>query len=353
MALKGFTFDQMEVTAANDAGFYQRILPTDGVLWGCGLSNTVNSITFQAGMLVCGGRFVGFDGATTYTLPSEYATSTGYVRLVLTLDLSKQNTSGFAQGDVSWEYSATTKFSPLQQDSGFNNPYVSNKKYQMQMCIYPITSGNIGNLKTGTAVAATPDLPLSGGTLTGDVVVPKMTATEIDVKGNANRNIKMIWGGSVAQIYLTDDSGTTNNVLAISASTGGIAKLVLNNPTIFEFKNDMSAKATFAGGIQEAYNRVYKIPGATVIDVGGQYPATFDGIPNNGTLFQLPTGFYPSDSFSTWCFAQLNSGEVIRATATISTAGACTVALQAKKMDGSNVTGIRYFRMHTIIPQWY
>ena len=318
MALKGFTFDQMEVTAANDAGFYQWILPTDGVLWGCGLSNTVNSITFQAGMLVCGGRFVGFDGATTYTLSSEYATSTGYMRLVLTLDLSKQNTSGFAQGDVSWEYSATTEFSPLQQDSDFNNPYATNKKYQMQLCIYPITSGNLGNLNTGTAMAATPDLPLSGGTMTGTLTTttPNINKSLL-LLGDGTRKLSLRWSssgsGDSVFVYVTPDGGTEQQIVNITAEGDKkyIDGLRMAGATAFTFADGLPVKnATVAGDLTIQFQNIFRIPGAIVIQMSIYHPSS-DGIPDGGSICTVPSGYRPSKTYTAPARLQKSAGGIV------------------------------------------
>ena len=316
MALRGFTFDNMEVAAANDAGFYQRILPTDGVLWGCGLSNTVNSITFQAGMLVCGGRFIGFDGATTYTLPSEYATSTGYMRLVLTLDLSKQNTSGFAQGDISWEYSATTKFSPLQQDSDFNNPYATNKKYQMQLCVYPITSGNLGNLNTGTAMAATPDLPLSGGTMTGTLTTTSPNLRKAtNLLGNGSRKLNMRWSesgaGDAVYVYITPDGGSEQQLINMSAANKYIAMLRLKGAEAFTFTDGLPIKsATVAGDLTMQFQYIFRIPGAIVIQMSIYHPSS-DGIPDGGLICTIPSGYRPSKTFTATARLQKSAGGIV------------------------------------------
>lgn len=316
MALKGFTFDQMEVTAANDAGFYQRILPTDGVLWGCGLSNTVNSITFQAGMLVCGGRFIGFDGATTYTLPSEYATSTGYMRLVLTLDLSKQNTSGFAQGDISWEYSATTKFSPLQQDSDFNNPYATNKKYQMQLCVYPITSGNLGNLNTATAMAATPDLPLSGGTMTGTLTTTSPNLIKAtNLLGNGSRKLNMRWSesgaGDSVYVYITPNGGSEQQLINMSAANKHITMLRLKGAEAFTFTDGLPIKsATVAGDLTMQFQYIFRIPGAIVIQMSIYHPSS-DGIPDGGLICTIPSGYRPSKTFTATARLQKSAGGIV------------------------------------------
>ena len=317
MALKGITFDKQSFSAMNDGGFYQRILPTDGALWGCSLSNTVNTITINPGLLICAGRFLEFDGATTYTLPSANSTSTGYMRLVLTLDLSKTNTeSAFNQGEVVWEYSATTTFAPFNNPDNFNDATKSGQKYKMQLCVYPITSGNLGNLRTPMARAATPDLPLSGGTMTGTLTTtaPKINKNLL-LLGDGTRKLSLRWSesgaGDSVYIYITPNGGSEQQIVNISAANKYITMLRLKGAEALTFADGLPIKnATVAGDLTMQFQYIFRIPGAIVIQMSIYHPSG-DGIPDGGLICTIPSGYRPSKTFTSTARLQKSAGGIV------------------------------------------
>ena len=143
--IKGLTFDNQLVEAANDGRFYSALL-TDGILAGCGVEGFVDQLTIQAGAGIAGGRLWIVPAAVSL----QISQSSGYFRAKLVIDLTQTATEDdFEQADVVLEYSPTATFNALVQDD-ING---SGTTYEMQLCVGSITSGAISGILINPAPA--------------------------------------------------------------------------------------------------------------------------------------------------------------------------------------------------------
>lgn len=139
MAFHGLTFPNQNVSALDDGGFY-RSFRGDGVIQGCDISFTTDSITIQAGWLMAGGRLIQVDGATSITF--EDMITTGYGRLMLQIDTSQASTvEDFGQISTPIDYSASIDgfTAPVQEDINLGGGTI----YQFVLAVVNISNGNI------------------------------------------------------------------------------------------------------------------------------------------------------------------------------------------------------------------
>ena len=113
----GITFDQCNVTSADDAHYHRTFLnAVDGVTKGCKVTADRQNIYVAKGYFVIYGRFVKVTGQETIT-PDAVQAGTLYCRLVYEVDLSKTNTlEEFQQGAFKILSSGSTYPTPTKQD---------------------------------------------------------------------------------------------------------------------------------------------------------------------------------------------------------------------------------------------
>lgn len=141
--IKGVTFDNQNVTSKIDGGFYNRIFTNDGIVRGCSMSVTTNTLTIQPGLMIIAGRLIWIDSATTLTLDNPI--NNGYAALVLTIDLSQTaSITEFEQIGTDFVYSATTVFPELTK--GNINGEGGDTIYQAQIAVVSLAGGNIANI---------------------------------------------------------------------------------------------------------------------------------------------------------------------------------------------------------------
>ena len=116
------TFEGQHIAPSDDGAAWASGL-TDGILSGCALAKNGASMTIAAGKIVAAGRVARVDNARTFTL----ATS-GYDRLVLTIDLSK---TVAVQVALDIQHSSSQTFPALTQDD-INN---GGTKYQTEIAL--------------------------------------------------------------------------------------------------------------------------------------------------------------------------------------------------------------------------
>ena len=133
----GVTFAEQRVTPADDAQI-RRAIFFDCILSGCALSYSGSTLTMAAGSLIACGRQIRHP--STQNWPVVDATS-GYARLLLTIDLTKTSSAdAFDQVVESIEYaSAVNGFSTLVQDDINRN----GTKYQIEICVVELGAGGI------------------------------------------------------------------------------------------------------------------------------------------------------------------------------------------------------------------
>ncbi|MBR5093449.1 MAG: hypothetical protein IK095_00005, partial [Oscillospiraceae bacterium] len=102
--LQGVTFADQEVTPADD-GAACAARQSDGVLTGCAMSALGSTLTLGAGLLIVCGRVVRVASSQSIAVTGA---SSGYARLLLTLDMSQTATeSDFKQARLDVEYAST------------------------------------------------------------------------------------------------------------------------------------------------------------------------------------------------------------------------------------------------------
>lgn len=135
----GVSFPWQKVTPSDDAAA-RRAQLSDGILFGCGISYSGTTLTMQPGQAIaCGRQF-------RHTAVEDWAitgATSGYARLVLTIDLTGTSTEDvFDQIKVSVEYANDIDgFAPLLQE----NLNGGGTYYQLPICVVALgTSGITG-----------------------------------------------------------------------------------------------------------------------------------------------------------------------------------------------------------------
>lgn len=133
----GITFPWQAVTPSDDA-VIRRALLADGILSGCKLSYSGSTLTMAAGLMIACGRQFKHAAAQNWAVVD--ATS-GYARLVLTIDTTKTSTKdAFDQITDSIEYASSLDgFAELQQ-ADING---SGTIYQTAVCVVSLGTGGI------------------------------------------------------------------------------------------------------------------------------------------------------------------------------------------------------------------
>ena len=141
----GVTFAQQKVSPSDDAIIRANML-TDGVLQGCELSYSGSTLTMAPGQLLVAGRQIRHPAAQNWAVVD--ATS-GYARLVLTIDLTRTATKdSFDQVVDTIEYAlAPDGFTALElgaiNDAG--------TRYQMVVCVVSLGVGGISGIVSQVA----------------------------------------------------------------------------------------------------------------------------------------------------------------------------------------------------------
>ena len=139
-SFRGITFAEQTVTPADDAIVRRAILP-DGVLTGCEISYSGSTLTMAAGFIIACGRT--FQHTTAQNWAVVDATS-GFARLVLTIDLTKTSTEDtFSQIDSAIEYASSEDgFVGLEQD----DINLSGTRYQIVAAVVSLGTGGITSI---------------------------------------------------------------------------------------------------------------------------------------------------------------------------------------------------------------
>lgn len=196
----GATFANQKVLPSYDGAIRQALL-TDGILSGCTLSYSGSTLTMTSGQLMICGRQVIHPAAQNWAITE--ATS-GYARLVLTVDLSRTSTKeNFDQVVDAIEYATSVNgFAALTQ-SDIN---AAGATYQIVVCVVALGSGGITQIVSRLGEAsARADLKTQPVTTSG-TNLNNYTATGI-----------YFFSGSVTP---TNIPGGTNGWLIVLNATG-------------------------------------------------------------------------------------------------------------------------------------
>lgn len=148
--VQGITFENQNVTSTID-GTTQNFLMTDGVLTGCSMSVTSNSLSIQPGQLVASGRILTVDGVTQ--IQANGIINEGYGQLVLTINLSNVSSDVY-NPDVSFVWSTTTTFPALTQD----DINAGGTIYQIELAVVSVSGSNITGIVSSAPIATINDL---------------------------------------------------------------------------------------------------------------------------------------------------------------------------------------------------
>ena len=133
MSFVGIKFPGQKVTPSADALLMQHIL-SDGILQGCELTTAGFTLSMAAGGLILHGRNIQHPASESWAVNGA---SSGYARLVITIDLSK---TAAEQIEPSVEYASTADGFPALEQAEIN---VSGVKYQAEICVVSLAAGGI------------------------------------------------------------------------------------------------------------------------------------------------------------------------------------------------------------------
>lgn len=222
MALNGIIFDERYNTSKNWRNILKKIFP-DGILVGCNLSYTSNSLTIGDGYLVACGGVVQCNGAETIAITPQIAN--GYLRLKLKIDLN-QEASSTSSNQTMWEidYAATQTFPELIQEDINGTESV----YEIMVCIAQITDNNITGI-TKKANTYTGVFGIDGGVMNGDIILGagrKIKGTQY----GTGKPIEVIWLGNSSNdnIWIggNSDQETIGGGIYFHIGTGKQMKLI-------------------------------------------------------------------------------------------------------------------------------
>lgn len=136
----GVTFDDQAATPSDDA-IIRRAILADGILTGCEVSYTGSTLTMTAGQLMICGRQVKHPSTQNWAVADA---TTGFARLVLTIDLTRTSSKDtFEQVVDTVEYaSAADGFADLVQE----DINASGTKYQIVAAVVSLTTGGISGI---------------------------------------------------------------------------------------------------------------------------------------------------------------------------------------------------------------
>lgn len=133
----GITFADQNVQPSDDAAVRRAAL-SDGFLYGCELSYAGSTLTMAAGQILACGRQ--FEHPTSNNWAVVDATS-GYARLLLTIDLSRTSTEdAFDQVTDTIEYATSVDGFPELEQEDINT---SGLRYQVVACVVSLGTGGI------------------------------------------------------------------------------------------------------------------------------------------------------------------------------------------------------------------
>lgn len=135
--LSGQTFENRFVTPAGDGAVFEALV-ADGISTGCAINYTGTTLKIAAGKMVFAGRVVIVPSATD--IPCTGASS-GYARVVLTIDLSKTATeTTFEQVALDVQYATSINGFPSLTKEAINN---GGTVYKAEVCVVSLAAAGI------------------------------------------------------------------------------------------------------------------------------------------------------------------------------------------------------------------
>lgn len=196
-SIHGINFDNQTVTAKDHGHLFQCVI-VDGIMSGCELSFSGTSLVITPGYLLIGGREMKLTANTTVIVNGA---TTGYARVLITIDLTKAATAElFEQADFQIQYSNTaTGFSALNQEEINGTGTV----YQFALCTLAMGTSGIASIYSSAGAAAV-RIPIIGS----DLLAASAVITS-KIASNAVTNGKIATGAvgtdKIADAAVTSD----------------------------------------------------------------------------------------------------------------------------------------------------
>ena len=170
----GVTFPNQKVTPANDA-VIRRAIFDDGILTGCDLSYSGSTLTMTAGQLMICGRQIIHPSSQNWAVTE--ATS-GYARLVLTIDVTRTSTKDtFDQVVDEVQYATDVNGFADLTTADIN---ATGTRYQVAVCVVSLGPGGI------TGIASKLDVTEGGGA--GGVLTVTVSPGELVTVSNSDKS---------------------------------------------------------------------------------------------------------------------------------------------------------------------
>ena len=170
----GVTFPNQKVTPANDA-VIRRAIFDDGILTGCDLSYSGSTLTMTAGQLMICGRQIIHPSSQNWAVTE--ATS-GYARLVLTIDVTRTSTKAtFDQVVDEIQYATDANGFADLTTADIN---ATGTRYQVAVCVVSLGPGGI------TGIASKLDMTEGGGA--GGVLTVTVSPGELVTVSNSDKS---------------------------------------------------------------------------------------------------------------------------------------------------------------------
>lgn len=170
----GVTFPNQKVTPANDA-VIRRAIFDDGILTGCDLSYSGSTLTMTAGQFMICGRQIIHPSSQNWAVTE--ATS-GYARLVLTIDITRTSTKNtFDQVVDEIQYATDANGFADLTTADIN---ATGTRYQVAVCVVSLGPGGI------TGIASKLDMTEGGGA--GGVLTVTVSPGELVTVSNSDKS---------------------------------------------------------------------------------------------------------------------------------------------------------------------
>ena len=170
----GVTFPNQKVTPANDA-VIRRAIFDDGILTGCDLSYSGSTLTMTAGQFMICGRQIIHPSSQNWAVTE--ATS-GYARLVLTIDITRTSTKDtFDQVVDEIQYATDANGFADLTTADIN---ATGTRYQVAVCVVSLGPGGI------TGIASKLDMTEGGGA--GGVLTVTVSPGELVTVSNSDKS---------------------------------------------------------------------------------------------------------------------------------------------------------------------
>lgn len=209
-SIHGVNFDNQTVTAKDHGHLFQCVI-VDGIMSGCELSFSGTSLVITPGYLMVAGREMKLTANTTIIVSGA---TTGYARVLITIDLTKAATAEmFEQADFQIQYATTaTGFSALNQEE-ING---TGTLYQFELCTLALGTSGIASIYSRAGSAAV-RIPI----ITSDLLGASCVITG-KIASNAVTNGK-IATGAVSTDKIADDAVTADKIADGAVGTAAMA----------------------------------------------------------------------------------------------------------------------------------